>query len=144
MGRLSLHLNSQERPKCPYAPGCGKHWKRKRQATAMLSQRANSYQGKGEPGLSSRLSPAQGCWQPYYPRSQGPPCSHQPKNVFRPFKLKRSHGKQKGHIWSEWHVLLCQSLFTSLLRVFSTLKMGSVLGLINCLIYFPGISFLDL
>lgn len=98
----------------------------------MLSQRANSYQGKGEPGLSSRLPPAQRTLATLLPKMPGPtPLANtlaSSKECIQNLQSEEEPCKQKGHIWSEWDVLLCQA-FSPLPKVFSTVKMGSVLGL---------------
>lgn len=134
-------MNSQERPRVSICPRL-----RKTLEEEKAGPRHHAFpEGKLLPRQGSQASPP-GC--PYLrmlaalpkdPRAHPVAIS---KNVFRPFKLKRSHGKQKGHIWSEWHVLLCQTFSPLSSRIFSTFENGISLGLINCLIYFPGVSFL--
>ena len=64
----------------------------------MLSQRANSYQGKGEPGLSSRLSPAQRMLATLLPKVPGP-TPHRARN--------RKLSIRDSDIWSLGPVIEC-------------------------------------
>ena len=106
----------------------------------MLSQRANSYQGKGAPGLSSRLSPAQRRLATLLP---GPtPLANTlaiSKEYIQNLQSEEEPWQAEGAHLVRMGCFAMPSLFTSL-QSFLNFENGISLRP-NCLIYFPWVSF---
>ena len=105
----------------------------------MLSQRANSYQGKGAPGLSSRLSPAQRRLATLLPKIPGPtPLANTlaiSKEYIQNLQSEEVPWQAEGAHLVRMGCFAMPSLFTSLQSFLNFENRISLRP--NCLIYFP-------